>query len=66
MKLDTSSIDERARSISLVRVLLTIVAAFFFSIGYVARILFAIGGLVLRWSIAAVQIGWESRRERET
>lgn len=60
--MDTSKIDERARSINLLRVLLTAIAAVFFALGWAARFVFAFFGLVLRWSLAAVAVGWETRK----
>lgn len=63
MRVET--IDERAKKISLVRVLLTFIAAVFFGLGYAVRTLFAFTGLVLRWSLAAIAVGWETRKETE-
>lgn len=63
MRID--KIDERARNINLLRVLLSAIAGVFFVLGWAARFVFAFAGLVLRWILAAVVVGWESRKETE-
>ena len=64
--MNVDNIDNRARDIKLTRVLLTIVAAVFFVLGWAARAGFSFSGLVLRWCLAACAEGWATRKGTET
>lgn len=63
--MNTEKIEERAASIKLVRVLLTVIAALFFSIGWLTRVIFSVVRLSIVWSLAAAAEGWDQRKGDE-
>jgi hypothetical protein len=61
--LDRVPVDEitaQARQVHLGRALLTVFAAFFFAVGWLAGALF----MSLAWSATAVKVGWLEARRR--
>jgi hypothetical protein len=55
-------ITERARRIDPLRLLLTVLAAPLVALGWTAGKVVTVVWVVLAWSLAAVQVGWEDAR----
>lgn len=56
-------ITARARDIHFWRTVLTLIAGLLFGVGWLVAKLFIVLWLVLTWSAAAVQVGWQEARE---
>jgi fatty acid desaturase len=59
-------INEQARAARPGRALLTILAALFFAIGWVAGKTITVIWLSIAWSFAAVKVGWQEARPKPT
>lgn len=60
-RVPVDDITDRARQVHLGRVLLTVVAAVFFSIGWIAGAAF----MAIAWCGTAVKVGWVESRHRD-
>lgn len=59
-------ITAEANEIHIGRLLLTLIAGFFYGLGWIAAKTFIAVGFMLSWSIAAVKVGWKDARSQST
>ncbi|MBM3659483.1 MAG: hypothetical protein FJW95_08245 [Actinobacteria bacterium] len=58
-------VHDQARELRPLRVLLTILAAPFFVLGFLVRAVFAIVWVALTWCWAATVVGWQAGKRNE-
>lgn len=56
-------ITAEAREVHFGRTMLTILAALFFSLGWITARVFTYTWLVLAWSATAIKVGWQEGRK---
>lgn len=66
MAVDIGRIGAEARDIQFRRVILTVLAAILYAIGWTARKIFVVAWLVLAWSWTAVKLGWQEAAPKKT
>lgn len=66
MAVDIARINAEARQIHFGRMVLTVLAAILYAIGWITRKVFVVLWLTLTWSWAAIRIGWRDAAPKPT